>query len=38
MVSWGWLIVTFVLGGWFGFLIAALCHAATYNNNKENEE
>jgi hypothetical protein len=35
MVSWGWLIVTTVIGVWFGFVIAVLCNAAK-NNNKEN--
>lgn len=28
MVSWEWLVVTFMIGGWFGFLAAALCNAA----------
>lgn len=35
MVSWGWLIVAFIVGGWFGILVAALCNAAK-DNNKEN--
>lgn len=35
MVSWEWLLATFVAGGWFGFLIAALCKMSNYNN-KEN--
>jgi len=35
VVSWGWLIVTYVLGGWFGFVMAALCNAEK-DNNKEN--
>jgi hypothetical protein len=35
MVSWGWLIVTFVVGGWFGFFIAALCNIAKKNNKED---
>lgn len=35
MVSWGWLIVAFMTGGWIGFFAAALCTVAK-DNNKEN--
>ena len=35
MVSWGWLIVTFIIGGLFGIFTMALCHAAK-DNDKEN--
>lgn len=35
MVSWGWLIITFIVGAWFGILIAALCNVAK-DDNKEN--
>ena len=35
MVSWGWLIVAFIVGGWFGFLVAALCNMSK-DNDKEN--
>ena len=35
MVSWAWLIVTFMVGGLLGILIAALCNIAK-DNNKEN--
>lgn len=37
MVSWGWLIVTFIVGGWCGFFAVAICNAAR-DNNKENEK
>ena len=33
MVPWGWLIATFVVGGCFGFFIAALCYIS--KDNKE---
>lgn len=35
MVSWGWLIVAFIIGTWFGFGIAALCNAAKYDNKED---
>jgi hypothetical protein len=35
MVSWGWLIVAFIFGGWCGVFTTALCYVAK-NNNKEN--
>lgn len=28
MVPWGWLIFASVLGGSFGFVLAAICNAA----------
>lgn len=35
MVSWGWLIVTFIVGGWVGFFTTALCNMSK-DNDKEN--
>ena len=36
MVSWVWLIVAFIAGGWFGIFTAALFNVAK-DNDKENE-
>lgn len=35
MVSWGWLIVTFVVGGWFGAFTVALCNMAQDNRKED---
>ncbi len=37
MVSWGWLIVTFMVGGFFGIFTTALCNV-TKDNDKENQK
>jgi hypothetical protein len=35
MVSWGWLIVAFMLGGWCGITIIALCSANQYKRKED---